>query len=178
MRSAAGPQVVVDAELDDGRCQPGFDVGRWGELASETLTHEGVGHGRLDLMFVTEHVISGLNQDHMGKQGPTDVLAFPLDGPEVFDGNVGPGLETDLPVHLGDVVVCPSVAERQAPVHAGTFDAEMSLLVIHGVLHVLGYDHVEQAETEMMRKQERWHLARYGLIRPDPMLLDDPGQSR
>ena len=52
-----------------------------------------------------------------------------------------------MPVLLGDVVVCPAVAADQAPTHAGTVDDELALLVVHGVLHVLGHDHAEPAET-------------------------------
>ena len=157
-----GLVVVVESEIDQNEYPPSIDLDRWQAIAVDTLTHEGVTDGRLDLLFVSEQAISELNDTHMGKQGPTDVLAFPLDGPaDPFTTGL------NVPVHLGDVVVCPSVAERQAPTHAGTTDAELSLLVIHGVLHVLGYDHVDQDETETMRRQERLHMARYGLVRPD-----------
>jgi probable rRNA maturation factor len=61
----------------------------------------------------------------------------------------------DLPLLLGDVVVCPAVAARQAPEHAGNLDDELALLVVHGVLHVLGWDHAEVEETERMRARER-----------------------
>ena len=69
-----------------------------------------------------------------------------------------------VPVLLGDVVVCPAVAAVQAPSHAGTLDDELALLVVHGILHVLGHDHAEPAETVRMRARERelleahhWH---------------------
>ena len=55
---------------------------------------------------------------------------------------------------MGDVVICPSVAARQAPTHAGTLDDELALLVVHGILHVLGHDHAEPEETKVMRKRE------------------------
>jgi probable rRNA maturation factor len=60
-----------------------------------------------------------------------------------------------MPLLLGDVVVCPSVAERQAPEHAGGYDDELALLVVHGVLHVLGHDHAEPEETAVMQARER-----------------------
>jgi len=87
-----------------------------------------------------------LNAEHMGTQGPTDVLSFPLDDDE-------PG-QRDVPVLLGDVVVCPAVARDQAPEHAGSLDDELALLVVHGVLHVLGHDHAEPDETAVMRARE------------------------
>ena len=100
----------------------------------------------------------------MGKVGPTDVLAFPLDGVEVAETQ-GPGALTrgparphpdhdDMPTLLGDVLVCPSVAEKQAPTHAGNFDDELALLVVHGVLHVLGFDHDNEENLAEMRSTE------------------------
>jgi probable rRNA maturation factor len=69
-------------------------------------------------------------------------------------------------VLLGDVVVCPSVAARQAPTHAGDLDTELSLLLVHGVLHLLGHDHAGPVETEAMQAREREHLERHGMVRP------------
>jgi probable rRNA maturation factor len=62
---------------------------------------------------------------------------------------------------LGDVVVCPAVAARQAPTHAGSYDDELALLVVHGVLHVLGMDHAEPDEAARMQARERELLDRY-----------------
>jgi probable rRNA maturation factor len=62
---------------------------------------------------------------------------------------------------LGDVVVCPAVAERQAPEHGASYDDELALLVVHGVLHVLGHDHAEVDEAELMRARERELLQRF-----------------
>jgi probable rRNA maturation factor len=62
---------------------------------------------------------------------------------------------------LGDVVVCPTVAARQAPEHAGTVDAELALLVVHGVLHLLNYDHADEREAESMQRRERELLERF-----------------
>ncbi len=138
------------------------------EVARLTLVGEGVDHGRLDLVAVDEAEMAQLNQTHMGHQGPTDVLAFPL------DGELGPGTGSafdsggDLPIHLGDVVVCPEVARRQAPEHCGTEEAELTLLVVHGVLHVLGHDHREPDETARMRARERHHLSSFGYRHPEP----------
>jgi probable rRNA maturation factor len=65
---------------------------------------------------------------------------------------VDPG---DLPLLLGDVVICPAVAARQAPTHAGTVDDEIALLLVHGILHVLGHDHAEDTAAVAMRARER-----------------------
>ena len=69
---------------------------------------------------------------------------------------------TEVPLLLGDVLVCPTVAARNAPTHAGTYEDELALLVVHGVLHILGMDHADDAEAAAMQAREREHLARHG----------------
>jgi probable rRNA maturation factor len=141
----------------------------------QVLRDEGVrGLAELSILFVAEQEMAELNLDYMGKDGPTDVLAFPIDAHDVTQV-VAPAGATrgpdrapvdlgELPLLLGDVVVCPAVARRQAPDHAGTLDDELALLIVHGVLHVLGRDHAEPEEAEEMRARERalleahhWH---------------------
>jgi probable rRNA maturation factor len=139
--------VVVAS--DDQADEP-VDVARWSRLATEVLAEEGV-EGELNLLFVDEVAMAALNEEHMGHQGPTDVLSFPIDGPDAGPGGL-----------LGDVVVCPAVARRNAPDHAGTYEDELALLVVHGVLHVLGHDHAEAGEAAVMRAREVAHLERFG----------------
>jgi probable rRNA maturation factor len=135
-----------------------IDVDRWRRLAVDVLESEGV-HGELTLTFVDRDEIAVLNRDHMGADGPTDVLSFPLDDPTAA---------TDLPVLLGDVVVCPAVASDQTGDHAGTLDDELALLVVHGVLHVLGHDHADADETAGMQGRERELLERHHWRGPAP----------
>jgi probable rRNA maturation factor len=139
------------------------EVGRWIELARNVLVAEGVaGDAELSLLFVDEARISGLNRRFMDTDGPTDVLAFPIDDAvDVRAGRTHAGPPGPEPRLLGDVVVCPAVAERQAPDHAGTYDDELALLVVHGVLHVLGHDHAGLAEAATMRGRERELLRRF-----------------
>jgi probable rRNA maturation factor len=66
-----------------------------------------------------------------------------------------------MPTLLGDVVICPSVAWRNAPDHAGTYEDELALLVVHGILHLLGMDHVDEEEATAMELRERELLDRY-----------------
>jgi probable rRNA maturation factor len=141
---------------DEQRAAP-VDVPRWVELARSVLEAEGVrGDVELSLLFVDEPTITGLNRRFRDADGPTDVLAFPIDGP----GAAAP-LSGQAPLLLGDVVVCPAVAERQAPEHTGTYDDELALLVVHGVLHVLGHDHAEADEAAQMQARERELLDRF-----------------
>ena len=94
------------------------------------------------LLLVDSATIEGLNVQHLGKQGPTDVLAFPIDEP----GEALPG----APAILGDVVLCPAVAHEQAAGLGRTPHDELRLLTVHGLLHLLGMDHAEPAEERDM----------------------------
>lgn len=137
------------------------DVDRWCRLAGDVLRAEGRA-GELTLTFVDRDEITALNAEHIGKDGPTDVLSFPLDDAH------GEAADDDVPVLLGDVVVCPAVARDQAQEHAGTLDDEIALLVVHGVLHVLGHDHAEPHETAVMRRRELELLTAYHWSGPPP----------
>jgi probable rRNA maturation factor len=159
------------------RTGDGFDrLDQLADIARSTLLGEGVAGGRLDLVVVDPDEMARLNVEHLGHEGPTDVLSFPLDVDGGPDGG-GPDDELHLdfgddgdgpPPHLGDVVLCPLVAREQAPDHCGTEEAELALLVIHGVLHVLGHDHAEPEETARMRERERVHLGALGFPHPGP----------
>lgn len=147
------------------------DLERWLRLARLVLADERAPEdAEVSLIFVDETAIADLNIKFLGGTGPTDVLAFPIDddhipsGRQPDSGGRGPGAPTDPtdpPVVLGDVVVCPLVAQRQAPEHAGTIDDELALLVVHGVLHLLNYDHAEEQETAVMQARERELLAKF-----------------
>ena len=151
------------------------DLQRWQQLAFDVLITEGVrGLAELAVLFVSEREMAELNDSYMGKPGATDVLAFPIDAAEAEIVQHGqppsrgpdraPPDPADMPLLLGDVVICPAVAARQAPEHAGTVDDELALLVVHGVLHVLGHDHNDATERAVMQARERellvlhhWH---------------------
>jgi probable rRNA maturation factor len=159
------PEVFVADEQD----AVAVDIARWQTLATAVLLAEGVrGLAELSVLFVSEPEMAELNELYMGKPGPTDVLAFPIDADEaemlLTDAPATRGPDrpppdpSDMPLLLGDVVICPAVAERQAPEHAGTLDDELALLLVHGILHVLGHDHAEDDERAVMQAKERAHL--------------------
>jgi len=154
--------VAVEVVVD---CDDDVDGPRWGALLSAALRREGVAPGaEAGLTFVAPSAMAELNREHMGAAGPTDVLSFPIDGLDAAgpDDPDGPGL-------VGDVVVCPSVAVAAAPTHAGSADDELALLVVHGALHLLGHDHSEADEREVMRGRERALLAElHGPLAGDP----------
>ena len=151
------------------------DVPRWVRLARLVLDSERVNERygsdvEMSLMFVDEDTIAELNVRFLGGEGPTDVLSFPLDeelppgGRQPDQGGRGPGSPADPgdpPTLLGDVIVSPTVAGRQAVERGIPVEEEIALLVVHGVLHLLDYDHVEPEETATMRRREQELLARF-----------------
>jgi probable rRNA maturation factor len=104
---------------------------------------EGVGDAELSVSFVTAREMADLHLRYLGEEGPTDVLSFPLD-------EEGEGESHRI---LGDVVICPEYVRRNNP----ELEAELRLLLVHGILHLLGYDHEEDEErAEMWARQERY----------------------
>src|SRR5688500_19607233 len=119
------------------------DAERLRRLANHVLQDQRVPDAmELSVLCVDRDAITELNAHHMGSDGPTDVLAFPMDLP----GETRPG----EPAILGDVVLCPQVAAEQAPGHGTTPEAELDLLLVHGILHLLGHDHAEPEERDLM----------------------------
>jgi probable rRNA maturation factor len=151
------------------------DVPRWVRLAQLVLEQERVAErygptAEMSLLFVDETTIAELNERFLGASGATDVLAFPMDddlppsGRQPDQGGRGPGAPSDPgdpPALLGDVVVCPTIAQRQSGEHGVSFDDELALLVVHGVLHLLDYDHAETEDATVMRRRERELLERF-----------------
>ncbi|HUS60605.1 MAG TPA: rRNA maturation RNase YbeY [Acidimicrobiales bacterium] len=158
---------------DEQQAEPVEGI-RWVRLARSVLEAEGVrGEAELSMLFVDEESMADLNQRFHGKEGPTDVLAFPIDDdaiepgrnpdsgtsrPTSFSGNDEP---SDPPLMLGDVVICPAVAKQNAPEHAGSYEDEVALLVVHGILHLLGMDHEVEEEAEAMEAKERALLEQF-----------------
>ena len=99
----------------------------------------------LSIVLVDEDEMARLHVEWMGEPGPTDVLSFPMDDLRAGDPR-GPRVEGIL----GDIVLCPGVAARQAEAAGHTADVELALLLTHGVLHLLGHDHAEPEEHERM----------------------------
>ena len=169
------PEVFVADEQED----VAVDIARWQQLALDVVVAEGVrGLAELAVLFISEAEMRELNEDYMGKTGPTDVLAFPIDAADaelVLHGQPpsrgpdrAPSDPADMPLLLGDVVICPAVAVAQAPTHAGTIDDELALLVVHGVLHVLGHDHDDDVSRVAMQSRERELLEAYYWHAPAP----------
>jgi probable rRNA maturation factor len=119
-------------------------------LATFVLGRMGVSPlAELSVLLVDVPAMEALHVKWMNEPGPTDVLAFPMDeidvsrGPQDDEQEAGPAL-------LGDVVLCPEVAEKQAIEAGHSAEAELHMLATHGVLHLLGYDHAEPDEAQEM----------------------------
>lgn len=170
--AAASPSSELAVFVADEQSVEPVDTVRLMKLAEAVLGAQGVrDDAELSILFVDEDAIAELNKRFLGKEGPTDVLAFPIDD-DVYEGGrlpdslgpAGPADDidpSDLPTLLGDIVVCPSVARRNAPDHAGTYEDEMALLVVHGILHLLGMDHAEDEEAQAMERREQELLAQF-----------------
>lgn len=116
----------------------------------------------LSILLVDEDTMSAYHLKYLGEPGPTDVLSFPMD--ELRP----PGDDEDPPVGLlGDIVLCPAITDRQAREHARTPAAEAEYLLIHGLLHLLGYDHAEDDEKTEMFSLKDTILAAWAEQRPD-----------
>lgn len=130
-------------------------------LAELILREEGFPEdAEVTLLFVDESEIASYNGRFLDRDGPTDVLAFPVE--ELLPGVIPDTHPQGPPLMLGDVVIAPSYVRRQADDHGITFEDEMALMVTHGILHLLGYDHVDDDEAERMEERERQLLARVG----------------
>lgn len=101
-----------------------------------------------------------LNHDYRGKDAPTNVLSFPFEAPP----------ELELP-DIGDLVICAEIVKKEAQQQKKTLEAHWAHMITHGVLHLLGYDHIDDNEAEEMESLERGILAKVGFS--DPYQLDE-----
>jgi probable rRNA maturation factor len=137
-------EVTVDAA--------GLDVSALPRLAERVMTGEDVAEGTgVSILVTDDDEVRSLNRQFLGIDEPTDVLSFPDEGAEPFpDGGEPP--------YLGDIAIALPTAVRQAAELGHSLDAEVAHLLVHGLLHLKGYDHVEgpEAEAEMRAREERY----------------------
>ena len=170
--------MSVDVFVANEQSDRPVDAHRLAEFAREILLAEGIKReAELSVIFVDETTITAHNRQFLAHEGPTDVLSFPIEDEPVLSGRMpdnggtGPGSHTreeEMPLLLGDIIICPEVAFRNAPEHAGTYEEELALLLVHGILHLLGMDHEIVAEAEKMESREQELLDRYFRNLPVP----------
>jgi len=140
---------------------------QWGAnlqtIAEQCLQLENVNSdAEISLVFVDDKEIKKLNRSYRDKDVPTDVLSFPLcpvleDEPKIVEG--------EAVILLGDIVISLETALRQAEEFGHSLEREVSYLVVHGLLHLLGYDHLAEEDKRIMREREEELLMFVGLIR-------------
>lgn len=117
----------------------------------------------IGLTLVDDEAIAELNEQYRGVAGPTDVLSFPLfTKDELAQIAAEPGLHPERPLLLGDVVISVETARRQAAEYGHSFGRELAFLLVHGVLHLLGYEHDDEASRAEMRAKEEAVLSATG----------------
>lgn len=131
-----------------------LDFNAFERLARFVLAMEGVpDQTELSIALVDDDEIATLNEQYRGIAGPTDVLSFGCDEPCPTPG--------DEPITLGDVIIAPAVAERQAAELDHSIEHELDVLLVHGVLHLLGYDHVDDEDAAVMDARQSAILDAY-----------------
>jgi len=134
----------------------------WLRSAAETTLETGGYHsGEMTLVVTGDEAVRTLNRTYLGIDTSTDVLSF---GGEPPDFVSPPTVE----VYLGDVVISYPQAKKQASAAGHPVESEMALLVVHGVLHLLGYDHVRPEDKAVMWKRQGDILSRLGLAHVEP----------
>jgi probable rRNA maturation factor len=152
----AVPDIMID-----NRSGQELPLGSIEELAAFVLAREGLPPAvELSVSFVTVEEITELNATYRDKPRATDVLSFELDDPwDVADVS-----DTDT-ILMGDIVICPDVARERAGSEGISFEEELWVLVMHGILHLAGYDHEEADEMTVMEGREDEHFSQWELSR-------------
>lgn len=120
------------------------------------------------ITFVDNDEMASLNEEYRGKIGPTDVLSFEADADdEDFEFDWPEDPEDAEEVELGDIIIAPDVAEEQCVNFNMTFEGEISLLLVHGLLHLCGYDHIEDEDAAEMQAREVELLTAWAATHPN-----------
>jgi probable rRNA maturation factor len=131
-----------------------IDSERLEGMASAAMEREGLPPGELSVLITDDETVRELNREYAGEDSTTDVLAFSLREGEEF-------ASPDGVLQLGEVIISYPTAQRQAAEAGIPVEREIEHLLVHGVLHLLGYDHAEPVEEERMRARERDLLAAF-----------------
>ncbi|MYF26695.1 MAG: rRNA maturation RNase YbeY [Acidimicrobiia bacterium] len=161
----SGETLAVNISFLDHQDEP-VETAVLHDLAQLVLeTEELPDSTEVGIMLVTDHDMAGFNRRFMGKTGATDVLALPLVAQGTDHRPDADRTGSNLPYGLGDVIIAPHHVSRQAAQQGVPFQEEMALMVVHGLLHLIGYDHQTPSDAEGMESKERKVLARIGMER-------------
>lgn len=159
MSSALIPEIELDlqvaSDIDDGLYVPDDEiVKKWMAAVFDKVSYAKK-NAIVSVRVVSEQEIAELNANYRDKSKPTNVLSFPYEAL--------PGVEIDL---LGDIVVCASVVEKEAVQQSKTIEHHWAHIITHGLLHLLGYDHIEDQQAEEMESTEIEILSSLGIANP------------
>jgi probable rRNA maturation factor len=147
-----------------GTTRTDVDENEVAEFVESILRQESVADdSALSVTFIDTATMSDLNVEHMSNQGPTDVLSFPIE--DAAPDRPPIGIVGGPPLDLGDIFICEDVVDAHAVEYEVPFTTELHLMVVHGVLHILGWDHHNDIEAEAMELREAQHLSTIGLTR-------------
>jgi probable rRNA maturation factor len=146
------PQRPIEVFVANEQSDVVVDERRLVSLMRLAATEEGVDpRAEVTVLLVERPAMASLKEKWLGEPGPTDVLAFPMDEQ----------IPEDEPYVLGDIVICPDVAREQASATGEKVTDEVDLLLVHGFLHLVGYDHVRAQDARSMRHRERKILTEF-----------------
>ena len=146
--------------IGDEQDEP-VDTAGLGQAVAAVLAAEGLpGDSELAVILVSADQIAEYNRHFMGREGATDVLAFPLQ--DLAPGPIPPPVANQPPLSLGDVFLCPAEIRRHAARERVDFEDYLYLLAVHGILHLLGYDHDDPLSARRMEQREEELLALVG----------------
>lgn len=154
------PVVELQSDLPAAGLPAADQVQHWAETAARLA---GGAAGEIAIRIVDEAESQTLNHDYRGKDYPTNVLSFPFELPEGMPEEMRAELGEGI---IGDIAICAPVVEREAKDQNKAVEAHWAHMVIHGVLHLLGHDHVEDAGAEIMEALEVRALAELGYPNP------------
>lgn len=132
-------QIEIQAVFESAGQPDQQQIQLWVDAALEDYDQD----TEIVVRIVDEQESAELNEQYRHKSGPTNILSFPVDLPE--------GIELDL---LGDLVICAPVVEKEALEQGKILEHHWAHIIVHGVLHLLGYDHIDDDEAELMENKE------------------------
>jgi probable rRNA maturation factor len=146
-------QIIVQRMVTDRTAPSTSQLKRWAKL----ILQEKIPNAELTIRIVDKDEMTTLNSTYRKKNKPTNVLSFPFEMPKDID------IETPI---LGDIVICADVIKEEAQAQQKTHDAHWAHMVVHGILHLLGYDHEKENEAEIMEAEEIVILKNMGFNNP------------
>ncbi|MBR1697374.1 MAG: rRNA maturation RNase YbeY, partial [Anaerovibrio sp.] len=155
--------VIISREPEDLKLDPEIEeIVR--NAAEVTGPLYGVENGEVSITLTNNEYIHELNNKYRGLDRPTDVLSFAFADSQEDEPEIEGGLETEI---LGDIIISVEKAQEQAKEYGHSLKRELSFLTVHGMLHLMGYDHMDEEERLEMEEEQRYVMGKLGISRDD-----------